>query len=861
MKGQKAMATVWWANVSCSTSFSTTTCLNNRIISELLLHSKYRALLLSGCATGFIAFCSANAYAQSVPVIVPAATPIADATPESDAVHIRRIKKFYKELLLKEKNVAAAVSVVNKTDIDAVGTTGSLQSVLRQTPSVNTYQSGIGQNEPVITVRGVPNTQLAYSLDGIPLQSLLSGGLGNFLTDSIDSPVTTGQTAGSTIYPGVAPPDRQGFATVGGTISFTTIKPTDKPYSELFGGYGSFNTSHAGFQLNSGTIAQLGNLKVLLRYDTGYTDGYLSDNTTKSQFGNMLFSAIKPYDDGLSHASLVVIYNRGRGYITTTPEPVPLIEQYGNKFNFPFSTTYTRQHNKYLTVIISNENYINPHLILSEKLFYTRKSEVFTSEQNPSTILYNPGFPYQIDFQAPYFAYGNIGNGPENYYYAPGYFDYNPLIFGSYAAGESAEQSYSLSNTIGFAPKANIFLGHNDITIGALIAKANSSGTEFVYGSEPMPEIIGYNSFGFGGGDQRTIYSVYAQDKINLFDDHLHIEPGVVLTGVYSSLVSGWSFGGYGAVTPSYKLSNYGKSATPYLGVSYDFPHNIVTYASFGKGVRYAPIGDYTLGSNGSTTKAPNPEVVRAYEIGIRYDTPRLYLNLDAFYQHLTSAFSFFTNYQTNLSQYINIGNQKFYGIEASGKVRLTHRLELFGNASYNAADYQNNYFGLDTPYQGHYGIILRGDPLTSVPQWTGNFGVEYTRGPLYVRFAGHYTGQQFNLGELPFVLPSSPEIAPPYPNSQIAGYSTPETFFKLPAYLLLNILATYKVPLHFQHVQYIKLSLNVQNLLGLDYYQHLFYGAAEIPTGGGNYLNTPQYVSAYTGPPRSVEVGATIRF
>jgi hypothetical protein len=49
--------------------------------------------------------------------------------------------------------------------------------------------------------------------------------------------------------------------------------------------------------------------------------------------------------------------------------------------------------------------------------------------------------------------------------------------------------------------------------------------------------------------------------------------------------------------------------------------------------------------------------------------------------------------------------------------------------------------------------------------------------------------------------------------------------------------------------------------LLGLDYYQHLFYGAAEIPTGGGNYLNTPQYVSAYTGPPRSVEVGATIRF
>ncbi len=253
--------------------------------------------------------------------------------------------------------------------------------------------------------------------------------------------------------------------------------------------------------------------------------------------------------------------------------------------------------------------------------------------------------------------------------------------------------------------------------------------------------------------------------------------------------------------------------------------------------------------------------MVRAYEVGIRYDTPRVYLNLDAFYQHLTSAFSFFVNYQTNLSQYINIGNQLFRGIELSSKFRLTHRLELFGNASYDQTNYLDNYFGLDTPYQGHYGIILRGDPLASVPQWTGNFGLEYTDGPFYARLAGHYTGQQFNLGQEPVNLPSSPVIAAPFPNSQIAGISTPETFFKLPAYLLMNLLVSYKLPLHFQHVQYVKLALNMQNILGIKYYQHLFFSGAQIPTGNGGYLNTPQYISAYTGPPRSVEVSATIRF
>jgi len=57
---------------------------------------------------------STRVWAQSAPapVIVPAtgAGPIipgGPATPEAQAVHIEKIKKFYHELLLKEKNVAA----------------------------------------------------------------------------------------------------------------------------------------------------------------------------------------------------------------------------------------------------------------------------------------------------------------------------------------------------------------------------------------------------------------------------------------------------------------------------------------------------------------------------------------------------------------------------------------------------------------------------------------------------------------------------------------------------------------------------------------------------------------------------------
>jgi len=123
----------------------------------------------------------------------------------------------------------------------------------------------------------------------------------------------------------------------------------------------------------------------------------------------MLFSAIKPYNDGLSNLTATVIYNRADGYMVTAPLPVPLIQANSYSYNFPHSLTYTRQNNKYLTAILGDQTYVNPHLILSGKIFMIRSSSVFTSYQNPNTIAYNPAFPYQVTFQVPYFAYGPVG--------------------------------------------------------------------------------------------------------------------------------------------------------------------------------------------------------------------------------------------------------------------------------------------------------------------------------------------------------------------------------------------------------------------------------------------------------------------
>ncbi len=838
---------------------------------------------------------STRVWAQTTPAVGATATAgTTAATPAQNTQSIQAIKVFYKKLLLKEKNVANAISVITPDQIKAVEHTGSIQSVLAQTPSVNEYQSGVGQKLPVLTVRGVRASQLADTLDGVPINDLLYGGAGGFLSNNNGAPVTLGQISGSTIYPGIAPPDRAGFATVGGTIAYTTKLPSKHRYAKIFGSYGSFDTYNYGFELNTGKLSKSPDApRFMLRYNQGYSAGYQTG--TSNQYEDLMASAIKPYDYGLSRITATVLYNRDRGYDTNAPLPVPLINQ-NFYYNFPRSLTYLRQNDKYLTAILGDRTYVNSHLILSAHAFFLRNSDVFTSYLAPNAVLFNPAFPYQTTFQVPYLAYGNIGPG-QFFGTTPGIFTYNPLAtFGSYPAGENAEKNYSISKTVGFAPKANIFLPHNVITIGGLFAKETQKGaTSFIYGADPMPQILGYNSFGYpAGGYQRTIMSVFVQDKIDLFHDRLHIQPGVTIQGVYSSnKVAFTTAGGGGAILPGYKLKNFGKIAEPYLGISYDLPDHLIAYASYGKGARFAPVGDYvntTVGTIG-TTKAPNPEIVHSYEAGLRYDTNKLYLNADIYYQKITSSFSFLVNYQTGQNVYNNIGAQQFRGEEASMKYRVTPHISVFGNFSHNQSTYLNSFFAQDTPFEGQYGFVFKGDPLAGAPNYFGNFGISYKKGPFDARLSGHYTGQQFITFDLspalsnvttPAIDPQSTAIGPVgFPNvplglATVPYYPTPQAslaqelvglgpvhYFKLPGYLLMNVYLSYKYRVHFHDVKYVKLSLNVQNMLGLHYYQHYYLSYAQIPTGNPNspYQVTSPYASAYQGPPRSITFGVSAKF
>ncbi len=813
---------------------------------------------------------AAVALAQTAtePVVVPGN----GTTSDLSTYQIQEVKIKYKKLLLREKDIPNAVTVLGSKQVQAANPTfGSIQTLLLQAPSVVAYSQQPGQNNVTLAIRGVANNQLAETLDGVPINDLLNGTTGNYLSDSsIGSPVTLNEIDGVTLYPGLAPPAKQGFGTTGGTIAYMSKQPTDERYEELEGGFGSFDTQHVGFVINTGKMYDdIDAPKALLLYDQSQTAGYVTN--TQSQFHDFEFNIIKPYNSGLSHVGLLILFNQGKGYVQTLPAPVALINAVGYKFNYPKSLAYFNQADKDLTTILSDQTYINQYAIFNASLFFLHNNTNIINYASPEAI--DNGYPYNGVTYTPNVQgidnfFGCVGSSAANGVVNP-QMTYDPAAtFGSCAAGESDNTIHSHSNEVGVTPSLTLFPDeHNTVVIGGLIAKTTGETTQYVYGGEGsnIPEINGYNALQFGGGQQRTIYSAYAQDTVRLLDDKLQIIPGVKVDAAYSSNIKNFQ-DGFPTVNYPYeqKLSNYTKIGGYYLGAAYNLPANFVLYGSLGKGSLFAPVGDYSEGTTvaGAPTGSTNtlsPEIVHLYEGGLRYDTPRLLLNVDYYYENVSDAFAFFQNFLTNAEYYGNNGGELYRGVEGNGDFRITPELSIFGNFSYNEAIYTKSFFALDTLAQDQFGFAFTGTPLSNVPIWNGLVGADYESGPYSIYATGQYTGREYTTEDL---------NAPPYgntpgiPANPLNAATVTNQNILNPANFVVNLLLSYKIPLPPCAVKTLTASLNLQNIFNERYYTYTY--SSQNPVEGIYDPNLPggqPYNSGFVGQPRSVLLDLVAKF
>jgi iron complex outermembrane receptor protein len=814
--------------------------------------------------------------------------------------------------LVREKNSPSAVTELGAKAITQTGVGGSIATLLRQAPSVYVYQQGIGNNEPVLTIRGIRGLETAQTLDGVPMQDLLSGGTGQILQNIIGGHFNLDQISGVSIYPGVAYPDRNTFGTIGGTVAYDSKRPTNDMSAEVFGSVGSFKTFNEGFTLNSGSLdGVLGTgdnaPKLLLQYSNLQTAGFV--DYTPARYNNMEFAFDKPYDDGLSKFQATVLYNTGSALYTPEPVPLPYLAKYGRFSNYSPDEEFTYQHNDYLTILLKNDKYVNDYLTVGLSAFYLNSDSTSLSYAN--NLAFSPfttgplAGSYDVGGASPFlqvpagFGLGDGSYGPGQTIYSPTAYPYNPLA--QYPAGSSTCNATvvarfasspgalpcglnaSLQNlhndTYGIQPRAlitppEIFGIEQNIHVGALVAKETQPNTPNYLGGTPNVKASlqnasgNFSASGFDGGVQRSIYLAYAQDKIDILDNSLHITPGLTIEGSDSSyLGSEAEFGTPSAATlasaycqainPStgmpnpcvfgnFKQHKWDREVLPFLNVSYDFDKvlpmlkGLSVYASTGQSALFAPVTDF----GPSTTQAPpGASIVHLYEGGIKYNTATLAISADYFYQKVDRDFGFIEyQYGALLGQnfYDSSGQREFKGVEGAITWQATPEIQLFGNASHQLAKYLVTNAADATVQEEQFGLAIKGTPISGIPDWTANFGVDYTPKSVFregdsvdARFSGEYVGHQYSTVDLSGYgnygpIPGSTATYPSYDYYlATAGQTVTDTNPKngISPYVLFNLDVSYTLPtLSLPFLKQIKFDLNAQNIFNHMYFQYFYH-------------------------------------
>jgi iron complex outermembrane receptor protein len=898
-------------------------------------------MLAGACTLALAALPDRAARADSATTQVNLGLGQAVPATQSESVVVRAQRR-----LLREKNSPSAVTELGQKQIAATGVSGSPSSLLRQAPSVFVYQQGLGDNAPELTVRGLRGLEIATTLDGVPTQDLLAPG-SFYLANNIGGVFTLSQISGVSIYPGVAYPDKSTFGTIGGTIAYDTKRPSNDFYLDVSGGVGSFGTYTEGFEVNSGAIdSPLGTgdnaAKVLLNYRNFQTQGFIDGTPNRENEMEAAFD--KPYDDGLSKFQATVLYNTGVGLIENEPVPLPYLEKNGLFSNYPTNLVSGAERNDYLTVILKDDTYINDYLNLGLTTFFLRNTNQLTTYGDPrifpptggSGILTVNGASPFINNPAG-FGLANGDYGPGGPFYSPAY-PYNPATtappgskycpasviakFGGYAnspCGINSELSVGQSDTYGIQPRASILVPEvygiaNTINIGGLLAKETAPLNQNYLGvTQQVPQtpenLSGYLPQGYDGGTQRTIYQAYVQDKIDLFGDTLHMTPGGTVEGTASSYRGSEVFNGLTGEFVNYKANKWDREWLPFFNVTYDFDKilpmakGLSVYGSIGNSALFAPVNDF-----GPNTAGPPPyaSIVHLYEGGVKYNTANLLISIDYFYQKVDRDFGFFqfqSGPENGAAEYSGYGQREFKGEEGAITYQLTPAWQLFGNFSHLKATYLTSGFAFDTVAEDQYGTEFKGDPVSGVPDWLANFGVDYAKKSMFldddavnVRASGTYTGHQYttyDLGGTDYLTsPNFAALAPLNFNgcpgnpgttgsclaytryNQVTGATVTNTNGGgISPFAVFNLDLNYTLPTPYLPVlKKVTFDLNIQNLFDQRYFQYFYSqispGNCGTFTSGpfkglskNNYSCTPQFEDGIPGQPFSAFFTVTARF
>ena len=193
-----------------------------------------------------------------------------------DTVNVHQLNEVVVKAVRAQKNAPYAVANIKKSELQNFSATGQeLPFLFARTPGIVAWsENGTGSGTTYMRMRGAAGSRINVTLDGVALNSPEDQTVFWQNMNSYASLLGSAQ-----IQRGVGS-STNGDGAFGGSISLATAAPSQKPFAELTGSFGSYNTYNAGASFSTGLLFNH------LIFDGAYhetaTDGFVDGTRGRS---------------------------------------------------------------------------------------------------------------------------------------------------------------------------------------------------------------------------------------------------------------------------------------------------------------------------------------------------------------------------------------------------------------------------------------------------------------------------------------------------------------------------------------------------------------------------------------------------
>ena len=726
------------------------------------------------------------------------------------------------------------VKTVTKQEQDLLGPDASGMQALSILPNVkiSSYNASSASSRSTLSMRGMKvgnnsipgdlaTNAISMELDGVPLNSLIQS------TGWHSPEVPIGALLqGINVIQGPGNPRERWYDSLGGTVNFIPMQPTQHPGTKVNLSLGSFGTNVVSVVHNTGShdgwstvlgVARAGSQSIRSTGDSMPSktlQAYVKTRKTLEN-GSLSFGAYAEQNDEQrpnmipvsaadAQANQIDVNGLGAGgplyseqtsgYYSTLPRSV-----WQKDIQLQTYMGWGRLHLQ-----------LSPDLSLSN-MFWIRNGNVQHYRQN----YYLPGSPggeYYIEHSN---TYGDKLNFDQRIN------GWNKLSYGGYLINSRSTNDY-----IGYTPNASIGLQGNGITAASITGLGANTTTN-------------------------TFWALYAQDKIKPIPS-LVIVPGIRMVGFQTDFSNttvaqaNSFFPGQGTTVnasigdPALDGSTNFVKTEPSIGANWALNPDLSLFASYAVALHNPRQGNYDR----SAVDLAALKLVKSqnFDIGMRWNQrhtlgmENVYASLDYFQTKLSNQTIHYSPANTNTvySTEFGVGNATIKGIDLQLRADANQHWKGFANLGFFRSNWDSYYsYNTNTSFNGY--------PVSNSPDVTANAGITYRyympSGVVDTTLWDQYTGSFYLF------------------NNQVAGPSRQQN----PAYNLVNL--TVKAETTALHSVLVGTKLTTLSLSVLNLFDKQYNSTAYISSGG--YFQTPNggYVIANQGAPRAIYLSLSADF